>query len=85
SSGINATGNSIGHDIVLTIDGDTRNSIVLNSFYTADIDSYQKGSISFQLPSLTTGWHTLKLKAWDILDNSNESTLSFLVSPQEKL
>lgn len=85
SSGINATGNSIGHDIVLTIDGDIRNSIVVNNFYTADIDSYQKGSIRFQLPTLTTGWHSIKLKAWDILNNSNESTLSFLVSPQEKL
>jgi hypothetical protein len=85
SSGINATGNSIGHDIVLTIDGDTRNRIVLNSFYTADIDSYQKGQIRFQLPTLTNGMHTLTLKAWDLVNNANEATLSFLVSPQEKL
>ncbi|MEN9600164.1 MAG: hypothetical protein RL596_2485, partial [Bacteroidota bacterium] len=85
SSGIHATGNSIGHDIVLTIDGDTRNSLVLNSFFTADIDRYQSGTVRFQLPTLSTGNHTLKLKAWDLLNNSNEAGLSFTVAQQDSL
>jgi hypothetical protein len=85
SSGINATGNSIGHDIVLTINGNTRNSQVLNSFYTAEIDNYQKGTVRFQLPTLPAGNHTLKLKAWDLLNNSNEATLSFTVAKQDSL
>jgi hypothetical protein len=85
SSGINATGNSIGHDMVLTIDGDTRNSRVLNSFYTAAIDRYQSGTVRFQLPTLSAGNHSLKLKAWDLLNNSNEATLSFTVAQQDSL
>ena len=85
SSGINATGNSIGHDITLVIDGDERNQIVLNDYYSNSIDSYQSGELRFQLPLITSGIHTLKVKAWDVLNNSNEARLEFTVAKKEKL
>ena len=85
TSGINATGNSIGHDITLVIDGDDRNQIVLNDYYSNSIDSYQSGELRFQLPIIAPGVHTLKVKAWDVLNNSNEASLEFTVARKEKL
>lgn len=85
SSGINATGNGIGHDMVAVIDGDERNGIVLNSFYANNTDSYQRGELRFQLPTLSPGKHTLQLKAWDVVNNSNTATLPFEIIKKERL
>ncbi|MFM2314142.1 MAG: hypothetical protein RLZZ04_3418, partial [Cyanobacteriota bacterium] len=69
SSGINATGNSIGHDITLVIDGASNNQLVLNNAFSYRTNSYQSGELQFQLPVLSPGKHSLKLKAWDVLNN----------------
>lgn len=79
SSGINTGGTSIDHDIVATLDGDTRNYYVLNNFYESELDSYQRGSIRFQLPPLSPGPHTLTIKAWDVMNNSAEYKLDFTI------
>lgn len=85
SSGINTAGAGIGHDIIVTLDDDNRQFYVLNNFFEADLDSYQKGSIRFQLPPLEAGVHTLKIKAWDVVNNSNEIILEFTVAKDEEL
>ena len=85
TSGINATGNGIGHDIVLVKNNDDRNSIVLNSFFSTNLNEYQRGSLRYQLPTLNEGKYQLKLKAWDMVNNSNQALLDFIVSKQEKL
>ena len=85
SSGINTAGTGIGHDIVATLDNDNRQFFVLNDFYEADLNSYQQGSIHFQLPQMTGGMHSLKIKAWDVLDNSSEFILDFDVVKNEEL
>lgn len=78
-SGINTISNGIGHDIVATVDGDNSNSVVLNSFYSADLDSYISGQVAYKFSPLTQGPHTLTLKAWDVFNNSSESTIHFTV------
>jgi hypothetical protein len=85
SSGINTAGTGIGHDIVATLDNDNRQYFILNDFYEADLNSYQQGSIHFQLPSLKAGLHSLKIKAWDVLNNSSEYILEFNVAKDEDL
>jgi hypothetical protein len=85
SSGINTTGTGIGHDIVATLDNDNSKYFVLNDFFRSDLDSYQGGQIRFQLPELDPGPHSLKIKAWDVLNNSNEVLLDFVVANDEKL
>ena len=85
SSGINTAGTGIGHDIVATLDNDNRQYFILNDFYEADLNSYQQGTIHFQLPALSAGIHSLKIKAWDVLDNSSEYILEFNVSKDEEL
>ena len=85
SSGINTAGTGIGHDIVATLDNDNRRFFILNDFYQGDLNSYQKGVVRFQLPELEAGPHTLKIKAWDVLNNSNERILDFIVAKDEEL
>jgi hypothetical protein len=85
SSGINTVGTGIGHDIVATLDNDNRQFFILNDFYQGDLDSYQQGVVRFQLPELKPGPHSLKIKAWDILNNSNEVMLDFMVAKDEEL
>jgi len=79
-SGINTISNAIGHDIVATLDGDNSSSIVLNSYYSADIDSYRSGEVRYKFSQLTQGEHTLTLKAWDVFNNSSEAVITFQVT-----
>ena len=85
SSGISTSGAAIGHDITAVIDGNERNVLVLNNFYTAALDSYQQGTVNFPLPTMTPGVHQIKIKAWDVANNSSEVLLNFVVAKQEKL
>jgi hypothetical protein len=83
SSGINIMGTGIGHDLVAVLDNDQKNSFVLNQFYESELDSYRKGTVRFQLPTMTEGSHTLTIKAWDVANNSGEFTLDFRVLKQQ--
>lgn len=80
SSGVNTVGNGIGHDIIAVLDGDVANSIVLNDYYESDLNSYQKGKVNYRLSKLKEGKHSLKLKVWDVNNNSSESYLEFVVT-----
>ncbi len=94
SSGINTTGNGLGHDIVATIDANTSHAFVLNDYYQADVhpDSisvngvlkpnkfYQTGNVKYQVSNLTEGTHHLNVKVWDILNNSSTSSTDFVVA-----
>lgn len=84
-NGINTVGNGIGHDIVAVLDGETGDPIVLNDFYTADLDSYQSGQIRYNFAALEPGPHTLTLKVWDVNNNSSESSLEFIVQEKEEI
>ena len=85
SSGINTVGTGIGHDIVATLDNDKNQFFILNDFFQGELNSYQQGAVRFQLPALEPGMHTLKIKAWDVLNNSNEVLLDFVVAKNEEL
>jgi hypothetical protein len=85
SSGINTAGTGIGHDIVATLDNDNNRFFILNDFFQGELDSYQKGEVRFQLPELEAGPHTLRIKAWDVLNNSEEALLDFTVAKNEEL
>ena len=85
SSGINIAGAGIGHDITLVMNNDPANTIVLNEYYTADADSYQQGTIEYPFSDLEEGNYNLKLKAWDVHNNSSEASLDFTVSESAEL
>lgn len=79
-SGINASGSSIGHDLELIIDGDMNQTYNLNNYFEYDFGDYRSGSIGFSIPELSTGTHKLLFRAWDILNNSTTTELTFEVS-----
>ena len=79
-SGINTTGNGIGHDIVLIVDNDINQTYILNDYYQSEAGSYQKGSVGFSIPELSIGKHTLLFRAWDVNNNSSVYETSFEVS-----
>ena len=79
-SGINASGSSIGHDLELVIDGETSQTYNLNDYFTFNFGDYRSGTVGFSIPALPIGSHTLQFRAWDVLNNSSVSRLSFEVS-----
>jgi len=80
SSGINANGNGIGHDIVAYLDNDPNNLFVLNNYFEFGLDNYRCGSLAYPLYDLDDGPHTVTLKAWDLMNNSSTVTTDFIVS-----
>ena len=82
-SGVNTVGNGIGHDIVAYLDDNTSNPIILNNFYSAQIDNYKRGSIVFPFNDLDFGEHKLTLKVWDVFNNSSQKELYFNVVENE--
>ncbi len=83
-SGINTTGLGIGHDIEAWLDGGDK-STVLNEFYTGDVDSYQKGTVEYRFRGLEPGRHTLRLRAYDIFNNSSTAETYFNVVGSSQL
>ena len=79
-SGINVSGSSIGHDLELIIDGELSQTYNLNNYFNFDFGDYRSGTVSFSIPELTKGSHSLLFRAWDVLNNSSVSKLSFVVS-----
>ena len=77
--GINATGSGIGHDLQLIIDGDMAKTYSLNEYFQYDFGSYTKGTVGFSIPTLSYGEHKLLFRAWDVLNNSSVSELTFNV------
>ncbi len=85
TTGINTVGNGIGHNITAILDDNQNQKIILNDYYQADVNSYQKGKIEYPFSNLDEGHHKIKLKVWDIYNNSSESYIEFNVANSKKL
>lgn len=77
--GINASGSGIGHDLQLIIDGQMATTYTLNDYFQYDFGSYTKGQVGFSIPTLSYGEHKLLFRAWDVLNNSSTTELTFNV------
>lgn len=82
-NGINVVGNSIGHDLEAILDENTQNSIVLNEYFTAGLDNYKQGEVRYPLKDIPEGLHRMRVKAWDISNNSAEGYTEFFVAGSE--
>ena len=78
-NGINASGSSVGHDLELVIDGELSKTYNLNDYFSFDFGDYRSGTVGFSIPELSVGPHKLLFRAWDILNNSSTSELTFNV------
>lgn len=79
ASGINATGNGIGHDMQLIIDGDATRTYTLNDNFQYDFGTSTSGSTYYNIPTLEPGRHSLLFRAWDVLNNASTAALDFTV------
>ena len=82
-NGINITGSGIGHDITLVADNEESMTYNLNSVFEYTTGTWTQGTVSYSLPALETGLHSLLFRAWDILNNP--STMTVLFNVQEGL
>lgn len=77
--GINVSGNSIGHDLMGVLDGDIQHPFILNDYYETAPNDYTRGYVYFPLTGLSDGRHTIRVKAWDMNNNSGEGQVNFEV------
>ena len=78
-SGINTAGTGIGHDLLMVIDEDPKQTYILNNYFQTNNNSYQQGIVSYKMMEQTEGAHTLTFRAWDLHNNSSTAALNFQV------
>ena len=79
-NGLNMTGSGIGHDISAIIDNKEATTYSLNSYFQPTVGDYRRGSLTFPIPALTEGQHSLTLRAYDILNNPSTTSIDFYVN-----
>ena len=81
-SGINITGSGFNQDITLTLNDAV---FVLNDYYTAALDDYQKGFIMYPLRDLAPGPYTATIKVRDIHNNLATDRVTFSVTDKPSI
>ncbi len=76
-SGISLSNSESGQEMVAVLDDGEE--ITVNAFYISAIDTYKKGWVTYPFKELSIGTHKIRLKAWDVHNNSNEAEIEFLV------
>ncbi len=82
-SGINATGNGIGHNIEAWID-DSPRSIDLTTKFTNSLDNSNAGTVEEYIYGLKPGVHTVKIRAWDVFNNHSTAETVFRIATEEE-
>src|SRR5258706_118351 len=85
TSGINTSGNGIGHDITVVLDNNPDKLFIANDYFECDLNSYQKGKVLFPLSGLEDGKHSAELKVWDAFNNSSKSSVDFYVNSSKEI
>ncbi|MEP2771077.1 MAG: type IX secretion system sortase PorU [Fulvivirga sp.] len=83
NDGINLSGYGVGNNITATLDDST--TYIMNNYYQAETDTYQKGWVNFPIKKLKKGEHSIIVKAWDTQNNSSEAVINFIVADPNKL
>ena len=79
ASGISSSGNGIGHDLLLCVDGRSDMTYNTNEYYTHEFGDFTRGTVAYNIPALENGAHTLTFRAWDVLNNTSQTSLDFVV------
>lgn len=81
--GINLARTGLGHELTLQL-GDAA-PVVLNDMYSATSSDGRQGVAFYTFRGLSAGLYTVRVKAWDVNNNSTEGTLTFVVSEKPAL
>jgi len=79
-TGINVSGNAVGHDLVGILDDNAEAPYVMNDYYETESNTYKRGYVNFPLYDIPEGRHRMRVKAWDVNNNSGEGTVDFEVA-----
>ncbi len=82
-SGINTYGTGETGGIILTLDGEK--TYVLNDYYVASGDTYQRGWVTFFLNGLSIGLHQIEVQAADTYNNIGNAFVEFRVVEDNSL
>lgn len=88
ANGINATGNSIGHDLSLTIRS-LSNPLLsirqysLNDYFRTLTGNSSSGTVGYSLPELEDGTYEATFRVWDSHNNTSSATFQFIVRNAE--
>lgn len=78
ASGINAAGVGVGHDIEASFDNGSLIQVLTDNF-TTSLDNPRAGTTSRQIFGLGPGYHTVEVRAWDVLNNVQTAQTSFRI------
>jgi hypothetical protein len=78
-SGINISGNGIGHDAIIVIDNLAYETYSLNTYFDVETGNPGKGTFKFSIPTLSAGKHLLTFRVWDTMNNSTTQSFEFEV------
>ncbi len=83
-NGINTSGAAIGHRLEAWIDNSAQ-SVDLTESYRGKVDNFQEGVAEYQLSGLAPGQHSIRVRAWDVYNNSNSREIFFSVASGDRL
>lgn len=78
ASGVNIANYGIGNNLIAILDNNQ--VFEVGEYYLADLDDFTKGTIIFPIENLTSGKHTIELKAWDVYNNPSSAKVDFVVT-----
>jgi hypothetical protein len=79
-TGLNTTGTGVGHKLEGIINDNELSTLDLTNSFIGDLDSGGKsGSVEYKFTSLDVGDYNLKIKAWDVFNNSSIEESYFTV------
>ncbi len=84
-TGINTAGTGVGHEMLLVVNGDESKAVDIGSFFQADPGAYASGEVRYVLDNVPQGPGTVRVRAWDVLNNSGEAALDFVVTSTDRL
>lgn len=79
NKGINISSAGIGHQMVLTLDGNKTFTNVSQYYTPGTSEEGASGSIAYPISNLSEGNHSLRLRIWDTSGNVAEETIDFFV------
>ncbi|GAB3565153.1 type IX secretion system sortase PorU [Spirosoma luteolum] len=83
NQGITIARSALGHELTAQLSGQT--PVILNDLYVATGTNGQEGEVQYTFRAVATGRYSLRVKAWDLSNNSGEGALGLIVSEKPAL
>ena len=79
-TGINTSDAGIGQQITAILSNDTSKVYILNRYYEAELDNYNKGVVNYRFNHLPVGNYKLWFTVYDLENNQSQASIRFRVT-----